>query len=473
MRTLAPGALLAIALLATSCSSAIESGTGDSSETSASTTAISTTATSTTNSPTTVETTEAPTATVEATAVEPTVVEEPVVRTGAQRLVDDDFAALAGRRVGLIVHQNSVVHMSGAQRHLVDAAAEHPEVDVVALFSPEHGVRGTADAGELVGDSIDPSTGLPIFSLFGDTRQPTPEMLTDIDTLVYDLQDVGARYYTYISTMGLAMQAANAAGIDFVVLDRPNPLGGTIGGGVMSPERTSFVGQYPIPAQYGLTAGELARLILVEGWLDGLDGLSLSVVELDGWSRSMTWEDTNLPWLPPSPAITSPNTALLYPATIYFEALSLSYGRGTDAPFTRFGAPWLDTGAAVEALRSRNLPGLDAEAIEITPTMLPDMTVEPAFLDQTIPTVQLIVTDSNAIRPTEVGIHLLDIVVEQAADAGVDPLARPEWLDQLSGSTLLREAIVAGDVDPEVTIEEQAAQRQSILSTLEGAQLYD
>jgi len=465
------GALLAIALLATACASSSERVTpaGSSSST---TTTTSSTSTSSTTSSTTVETSDAPTTTASA-AADPVVPDESVVRTGAQRLVDDEFAALSGRRVGLIVHQNSVVDVGGAQRHLVDAAVEHPGVDVIALFSPEHGVRGTADAGELVDDSIDPTTGLPIFSLFGDTRQPTPDMLAGIDTLVYDLQDVGARYYTYISTMGLAMQAASEAGIDFVVLDRPNPLGGTIGGGVMSPERTSFVGQYPIPAQYGLTAGELAQLVLDEAWLNGLDGLTLSVVELDGWTRSMTWEDTNLPWIPPSPAITSPNTALVYPATIYFEALSLSYGRGTDAPFTRFGAPWLDADAVVEKLRSRNLPGVDAEAIDMTPMMLPDMTVEPAFLDQTIPAVQLIVTDPAALRPTEVGVHLLDIVVEQATLANVDPLARPEWLDQLSGSTLLRDAIVAGDVDPELIVEAQAAQRQGILSTLDGAQLYN
>ena len=177
-------------------------------------------------------------------------------------LADSSFSQLAGLRVGLIAHQNSVVQVEDVQIHLSDAMVATDDLELVALFGPEHGVRGTADAGELVEDEVDPETGLPVFSLFGNTRQPTPEMLEGIDVLVYDLQDVGTRYYTYISTMGLAMQAAANEGIGFVVLDRPNPLGGAIGGGVLEVERTSFVGQYPIPDQYGLTAGELALQIV-------------------------------------------------------------------------------------------------------------------------------------------------------------------------------------------------------------------
>lgn len=396
----------------------------------------------------------------------------PAVTTGAQALVDSDFGALAGRRVGLIVNQNSVVDVDGQLVHIADLAHEHRDVEVMALFGPEHGVRGTADAGELVEDAVDPSTGLPVFSLFGATRKPTPEMLEGIDTLVYDLQDVGARYYTYISTLGLAMEAAAEAGIDVVVLDRPNPLGGTTGGGVLESARQSFVGQYPIPAQYGLTSGELANLIVEQEWLDGVNALDLTVVPLDGWDRSMTWVDTGLPWIAPSPAITSADTALLYPATIYFEATSLSYGRGTASPFTLFGAPWLDAPGIADELTGRDLPGVSFEATEVMPEMLDGITVAPAFLGERIPAVQLRVTDPNQLAPTELGVHLLDVVTRDAQRAGVDPLARPDWLDQLSGSTLLRDAIQSGDVDPAALIATQTEQVRAIDELLESVHVY-
>ena len=212
-------------------------------------------------------------------------------------LVDGGFEELDGKRVGLIAHQNSVVDGT----HLGDLLDAAPNVELVALFGPEHGVRGTADAGEYVADATDPSTGVPVFSLFGPTRQPTAEMLAGLDALVYDLQDVGARYYTYISTMGLAMQAAAAANIEFVVLERPNPLGDQIGGGVLEPQNASFVGQYPIADVYGLTSAQLARQIIDNQWLAGVDSLNFNAVGLTGWDPSMRWADTCLLYTSPSP----------------------------------------------------------------------------------------------------------------------------------------------------------------------------
>ncbi|MDW3176975.1 MAG: DUF1343 domain-containing protein [Acidimicrobiia bacterium] len=361
------------------------------------------------------------------------------VQTGAERLVMSGFAAIAGKRVGLISHQNSVVE----GRHLADHldAAEH--VELVALFGPEHGARGDRDAGEYIEDSIDPLTRVPIFSLFGETRQPTPDMLEGIDVLLYDLQDVGARYYTYISTMGLAMQAAASANIEFVVLDRPNPLGGLVGGGVLDEDATSFVGLYPIPDTYGLTAGELALAAQANGWLPGIESLQLSVVELVGWDASMLWDDTGLEWIAPSPALTTADSALVYPATVYLEATSLSYGRGTDRPFTLFGAPWLDAPNVVRELTARSLPGFEFTATTVTPRLLDSMTVEPAFIDSEINAVQIDVIDGPLARPTELGVHLLDILISEGRAAGIDVLSRPEWLDQLSGSTRLREALEA------------------------------
>ena len=382
--------MMALAIVAAACSST----DGDLAATDpVATTDVATTSSSTSTQPETTTTTPPDTTT---TGVAP----QPV-RTGAQVLADGNFAELAGSRVGLIAHQNSVVEIDGVPTHLGDAIDGQDGVELVALFGPEHGVRGTADAGELVADDIDGATGVPIFSLFGETRKPTPEMLEGIDTLVYDLQDVGTRYYTYISTMGLAMQAAAEADIGFVVLDRPNPLGGEIAGGLLEPARTSFVGQYPIPDQYGLTSSELALLVGPQGWLPGLESLDLSVIQMDGWERSMRWEDTGLEWIAPSPAIDTPEAALLYPATIWFEATSMSYGRGTDAPFRVLGAPWFDAEVALQELNQRDLPGVSFAVEEIQPELLPGMTVAPAFRGEQLLALRLMVTDADAIEPTQ------------------------------------------------------------------------
>ena len=409
--------------------------------------------TTSTAAPTTTTTTEAP-------AV--------VVLTGAQRLADTDFAQFTGQRVGLIAHQNSIVDGG----HLSNAIAESPNVELTALFGPEHGVRGDADAGVFVDDEIDPETGAPVFSLFGPTRKPTPASLADVDVLLYDLQDVGTRYYTYISTMGLAMQAAAEADIPFVVLDRPNPLGGQVGGGLLDQANSSFVGQYAIPDVYGLTSGELANYIVENDALAGIDGLELDIITLEGWDHSMVWDDTNLEWIPPSPAITNPYAALLYPATIYFEATNLSYGRGTEIPFQIVGAPWLDAEAVASELNARGLDGVSFTATQMTPELLAGITIEPAFLNETLPAVQLVVTDPSTIRPTEVGIHLLEVIFAAATEAGVDPLSRPEWLDQLSGSTRLRSALTTATAAEEI-VAQHLTERTQITALLEDARLYE
>ena len=429
--------------------------------------------TNTAPAPNSTSSSSTPTTTIAPTTVAPTTTTTatipPVeVITGAQALANDEFARFDGQRIGLIAHQNSIVEGG----HLSNVIAESPNVELTALFAPEHGVRGDQDAGVFIDNEIDEATNAPVFSLFGPTRKPTPEMLTDVDVLFYDLQDVGTRYYTYISTMGLAMQAANEAGIPFVVLDRPNPLGGRIGGAVLEPANTSFVGQYAIPDVYGLTSGELATYIVDNFALDGLVGLDLEVIELDGWDHSMVWNDTNLRWIAPSPAITSTDAASLYPATIYFEATNLSYGRGTEIPFQIVGAPWLNAEAVAAELNSRGLDGVRFNATTMTPELLPGITVTPAFLDETLPAVQLVVVDHTTIAPTEVGVHLLEVIFAEAAEVGVDPLSRPAWLDQLSGGSLLRDGLTAA-LDAETIIEQQSQTQGDIVAALEAARLYD
>lgn len=257
-----------------------------------------------------------------------TVFAQPGVKLGNDVLVERHLQLLEGKRVGLIV--NHTARLSSGQ-YLVDMLVQRGIV-IVALFGPEHGIRGEGLAGEKISDTKDEKTGIPIYSLYGKTRKPTAEMLANVDMLVYDIQDVGVRFYTYISTMGLCMAAAAEKGIPFIVLDRPNPLGGEkVDGPILDDSLKSFVGMYPIPIVYGLTCGELAKMINAEGWFATKEsGLlnrlkcNLTVITMEGWKRKMPWGDTGLEWVPPSPNIKSAQTALVYPMTCLIEATNIS-----------------------------------------------------------------------------------------------------------------------------------------------------
>lgn len=362
------------------------------------------------------------------------------LQTGAERMVADDFAAWDGLRVGLIVHTNSTVD----GRHLADLVAESQRVELGALFGPEHGVRGIAGAGEIVADDID-STGVPIHSLYGDTRTPTAEMLEGLDLLVYDLQDVGVRWFTYISTLGLAMQAAAENDVPFVVLERPNPLGRTAGpGAVRDVDVESFIAPYPIADVYGLTSAELAQAIVGEAWIDGAEDLDLRLVTMEGWDPTDRWPDLEREWVAPSPSLTTVDAALLYPATVLFEATTLSLGRGTEAAFTRFGAPGLDAQAIANELSARDLPGVAFRAIEFTAPVDP-------YAGETVQAVQIDVVDHRTVDPAPLGIHLLDALFRIE---GTEMLDRPEFLDLLAGGPDLRSALV-NQVDPQSIIAER------------------
>src|SRR5262245_8423795 len=276
------------------------------------------------------------------------------VATGAEVLAQSGFAALAGKRVGLITNQTGRI---GAE-HLADLLSKAANLKLAAILAPEHGFRGEAEAGARVGDTVDARTGVRVFSLYGATKKPTRKMLRNVDVLVFDIQDIGTRFYTYISTMGLAMQAAATARIPLVVLDRPKPLGGDyVSGFVLEPELASFVGQYPIPIVHGLTVGELARMIKGEKWLAGLEELDLAVVEMRGWRRGMRWPELQRPWIATSPNIPTFEAALVYPGMGVVGEADVNEGRGTPTPFSLFGAPWLDSPRAIERLNALGLPG--------------------------------------------------------------------------------------------------------------------
>lgn len=375
---------------------------------------------------------------------------ETPVQTGAQVLAAEDFDRLEGMRVGLIVNHTAQVDTA----HLIDRIDRAPNVEVGALFGPEHGLRGEAEAGEEITDGRDTRTGAPVYSLYGETRQPTAEQLDGLDALVFDIQDVGARFYTYISTMGLAMQAAAENDLPFIVLDRPNPLGGEyVSGFVLEPEQQSFVGQYPIPIAHGLTVGELARMIQGEAMLSGLENLELSAVEMSGWARSMRWPETDLPWTAPSPNLPDVETALVYPGACFFEATSASEGRGTRQPFLQLGTtgPPDLAGVLAATLNARDLPGVRFEPTTFTPESIPGMATNPKHEGETLHGIRYRITDIQTFKPVEAGIHVLHAFYHQRDTTAEDPfIARPDWLAQLAGTPRLQTMLEAGDRPSEI-----------------------
>lgn len=287
----------------------------------------------------------------------------PAVIPGADLLLSQHRGMLAGKRIGMVINQTS--RLSSGE-FLLDAL-QRAGVTVTALFGPEHGVRGVAAAGEKVGDGIDVKSGVPVYSLYGERNKPTPEMLRNVDLLIYDIQDVGARFYTYISTLKLCMDAAAEHHVPFVVLDRPNPLGGRVDGPLLDDSLRSFVGIGRLPVVYGLTCGELATYMNGMGWLDGGREADLTVVWMDGWNRSMTWKDTRLQWIAPSPNIPTAATSEVYPAVCFLEATNVSEGRGTPLPFYQLGAPFINGDTLAGMLNSRALPGVRFVSISFTP----------------------------------------------------------------------------------------------------------
>lgn len=380
------------------------------------------------------------------------------VVTGADVLVASGFAAIEGKRVGLIVNRTS---RAGGE-HLADLIAAAPNVKLAAIFAPEHGFRGLVEAGAHVQDERDARTGVPVFSLYGATRTPTRAMLKDVDLVVFDIQDIGVRFYTYISTMGLAMQAAAAARIPFVVLDRPNPLGGDyVSGFVLEPAYRSFVGQYPIPIVHGLTAGELARMIKGARLLGGLARLDLKVIQMSGWKRSMRWPETGIAWVTTSPNIPSFESALVYPGIGMVGELKVSEGRGTAMPFQVFGAPWLNGSQVVSVLRALKLPGIAIEPITYRPMAIPGVAASPRFVGRDLAGVRVHITDPAAVAPLELGMHVMaHIVAEARASGNASIYANVRIFDQIAGTHRLRAwldhgadgAAIVGAWQPEIAL---------------------
>ncbi|MEO0558825.1 MAG: DUF1343 domain-containing protein [Bacteroidota bacterium] len=398
----------------------------------------------------------------------------PQTLTGAQRLVDTDFATLAALsparapRVGLVTNHTARVDTTdGGPAHLIDRMVASEAVELAALFGPEHGIRGDAEAGARVDDD---ASAIPVYSLYGSTKKPTRAQTRGLDVLVFDMQDIGARFYTYISTMGYAMQAAAEAGIPFVVLDRPNPIGDRVEGWILEPEHESFVGLYPIPVAHGLTVGELADMIQGEGWMSGLANLDLHVVEMEGYTRNMAWEDTGLPWVAPSPNIPDVETARIYPGAAFFEGTTASEGRGTLEPFKLVGAIGANADAIATDLNGRGLAGVRFEAEDFIPRDLPGQATNPKGEGRTIAGIRTIVTDASSFEPVVVGVHLLDAVYRDARAKG--RFFKADWLAKLAGTRQFHTALRRGDA-PKTIIASWAEDADQFRQLAEPYRLYE
>ncbi|HEX6040054.1 DUF1343 domain-containing protein [Longimicrobium sp.] len=375
------------------------------------------------------------------------------VLPGLEVLLRDSLHLVRGKRVGLITNHTAVTHDG---RSAIDLLHQHPDVRLVALFGPEHGIRGTVDGGAHISTQRDARTGLTVYSLYGATQRPTPAMLRGIDVLLFDMQDIGARPYTYVWTMTMAMEEAARAGIPFIVLDRPNPVTAKVEGPLMQFEMRNrgplITGHYPVPLRHGLTAGELARYVNGEYRL----GTRLTVIPAQGWRGDEWFDETHLPWINPSPNIRSLDAALSFSGLVMLETTNLSIGRGTDAPFSYVGAPYLDNVELLRRVRRYGLPGVEFELAEFTPRGTDWM----QFRNQRCRAVRLRITDRDAYQPVLTAlVFLSEIQKMHPRNLGMGPML------QMLGSAWAPAAVRRGDDPREIYRRwetENAAWKQTI-----------
>jgi len=332
---------------------------------------------------------------------------EETVRTGLDVLLEDYPDYLKGKTIGLVTNHTGISRKGEKNYKLFE---NNPDITLKRIFAPEHGFYGEASTGAKVEYDNQKGSGPEIISLYGNTRKPTTEMLEGIDLVIYDIQDVGARFYTYISTLGIVMEAAGENGVNVMVLDRPNPLGGEIiEGAILDTAFKSFIGYFPIPARYALTVGELSQMAVKEGWLSSVPP-ELIVVTMDDWKRSMFFDDTDLPWIPPSPNIPDLETAMIYPGICLYEATNVSEGIGTNKPFKQIGAPWMNYDIAKE-MKIQGLKGVDFKYAKFKPKNLPGRAEKPKFSGYFCVGQKIVITDKNEFRSVDTAIYSLMITI--------------------------------------------------------------
>jgi beta-N-acetylhexosaminidase len=363
---------------------------------------------------------------------------------GADRLLADQFDLVKGKRVALVVNHTARI---ADGTHLIDALVAAEDVEVVALFGPEHGIRGDAAAGEDIVSGKDEKTGLPIYSLYGESNKPTAEQLDGADAIVFDIQDVGARFYTYISTLYYVLQSAAENDVAVIVPDRPNPIGGKAEGPIRQEGFSSFVGIAPIPVRHGMTVGELAKFFVGEGLLKTETDPKLEVVPVLNWKRDEYYDETGLEWIAPSPNMPNLETAIVYPGVCFFEGTNLSEGRGTNEPFLQFGAPFAESVELINKIGSYGVEGVAMEATSYTPKSLPDMSPNPKFKGETVNGVKIKVVDREKFDPVFFGVAATSAFRELYPE---DFEFKERWFDLLTGSSQTREMIEAGKTPREI-----------------------
>ncbi|MBT5995885.1 MAG: DUF1343 domain-containing protein [Candidatus Marinimicrobia bacterium] len=356
------------------------------------------------------------------------------VKIGLDVLLDKHLELIQNKSIGLVTNQTG---LDGNGKPNYEQFLTLDNVDLKIIFSPEHGLFGEAAAGEKVKYNGQFKTLPKVVSLYGKNRKPTQEQLAGIEIILYDIQDIGARFYTYISTMGLVMEAAAESGIHVIVLDRPNPITGKhMEGPILDLSYQSFVGYYPIPIRYGLTVGELSKMIVGEKWISYLP--DLTVIPIENWQRSQWVDESNLPWVKPSPNIPDLETALIYPGMCLLEATNLNEGRGTTKPFKQFGAPWIDKQLLSIALNNLNLPGVTFKPISYIPISIPGMSNNPHFKDEKCHGVELVITDRNKYVSVDTGLNVLKTVAKLYPN---ELKFNEKWMEKLWGQSGLPELI--------------------------------
>ncbi len=366
------------------------------------------------------------------------------VKTGDEVFVQKYLNLIEGKSIGIITNQSGEMQDG---RHIVDVLAHVPGIKLVALFAPEHGIRGKASAGEDISSGIDKQTGVPVYSLYGKTKKPTPQMLKGIDVLIYDIQDVGTRFYTFISTLDYCLEAAAENHIKFIVLDKPDMLrADLVDGPTLVDSLRSFVGIQPIPSVYGMTPGELATMMNDDGMLKGGVKADLTVIRMENYRRNMWYDETGLKWIVPSPNLPDMNAVEVYPGNVLLEATNVSEGRGTEHPFEIIGAPYVDSGKLVSLLDKQRLSGVTFQPAEFIPRALP-AAGQPKYLGELCHGVKVVVTGRDSLKPVEMGVSIVWAIRKLYPQKFK---FIPSYFDKLAGTSSVRSMLEDGTPPVEI-----------------------
>jgi beta-N-acetylhexosaminidase len=363
-----------------------------------------------------------------------------VTKTGADQLLSEQIELIANKNLGIITNHSAIL-ANGT--HLVDTLFNSDNVNIIALFGPEHGIRGDAPDGHSIKDGVDSKTGIPVYSLYGKTRQPTSEMLENIDLLVFDIQDIGARFYTFISTMYYSIKSAAEHNIPIIILDRPNPINGLdVQGPVLDPNFQSFVGIAEIPIRHGMTVGELALFFNRSDILDTDNKANLTIVKMKDWSRDYYYDETGLKWIKPSPNMPNLETAIVYPGLCLIEGTNISEGRGTYLPFLNIGAPYSKSEELISELEKLDIEGCFIRPSSFIPVEISDMSKYPKYKDEKCEGIELTVSDRAKFKPIDFGIKLIYVYHKLYPQ---NFSFRESRIDKLWGNSFLRESLKNGD----------------------------